>query len=44
MSEEELNSLKKLLAENYANKAINEANKIWDDRYLSDNDMENWLH
>lgn len=44
MTEDELNELKKLLAENYANKAISEADKIWSDRDLSDSDMENWLH
>lgn len=44
MSEEELNELKKLLAENYAKKAICEADKIWSERNFSDNEMENWLY
>ncbi len=44
MSEEELDELKKLLAENYARKAINEADRIWSEKKLSDSDMENWLN
>lgn len=44
MSEEELNELKKLLADNYARKAISEADKIWNEKNLSDSDMEKWLH
>jgi arsenate reductase-like glutaredoxin family protein len=44
MSEEELTDLKKLLAENYAQKAIREADRIWKERNFSDSDMENWLH
>lgn len=44
MSEEELDELKKLLAENYARKAINEADRIWSEKNLSDSDMEKWLN
>lgn len=44
MSDEELNELKKLLADNYAKKAIIEADKIWSEKKLSDKDMEKWLH
>lgn len=44
VSEEELDELKKLLAENYARKAINEANKIFSEKKLSDSDMERWLN
>ncbi len=44
MSEEELKELKEILAHNYSQKAINEANSIWDERHLSDSDMENWLN
>jgi len=44
ISEEELIDLKKLLAENYAKKAIVAADKIWTEKSLSDSDMERWLH
>lgn len=44
MSEEELNELKKILAENYARKAIREADKIWSEGNFTESDMENWLH
>lgn len=44
MSGEELNELKKLLADNYAKKAIINADKIWSGKKLSDKDMEKWLH
>lgn len=44
MSEEELNDLKRLLAENYAKKAVSEADEIWKEKNLSDGDMEKWLH
>ena len=39
MKEDELNELKKLIAENYAKKAIKEADKIWVEENLSDTDM-----
>lgn len=44
MNEEELNELKKLLADSYAKKAVSEADKIWSEKNLSDSDMEKWLH
>lgn len=44
MSEEELNELKDMLAQNYSKKAISESDSIWDERHLSDSDMENWLN
>lgn len=44
MSEEELNELKRYLAENYARKAIREANKIWSEKKFSDSDMEDWIN
>jgi predicted metal-binding transcription factor (methanogenesis marker protein 9) len=43
MSEEELIDLKKLLAENYAQKSVEEADKIWKEKGLSDSDMKNWI-
>ena len=44
MSEEELIELKKILAENYAKKAIREADKVWSENNFSDSDMGNWLN
>ena len=44
MSEEELNELKNLLAQNYAKKAIHEADMLWNEKSLSDVDMEKWLN
>lgn len=43
LSEQELLDLKNLLAKFYADKAINQADKIWDEKKLSDEDMDNWL-
>jgi hypothetical protein len=42
LNEEELQELKKLLAENYAKKAVNEADSIWEKKQLSDKDMDRW--
>ncbi len=39
-----MKELKKILADNYARKAIKEADGIWVKNNLSDNDMENWLN
>ncbi len=39
MSEEELIDLKKLLAGNYAQKAVEEADRVWKERGFSDNNM-----
>lgn len=44
MSETELNDLKLLLAKYFAEKAIEEADKIWDERNYSDDHMEDWLN
>ncbi len=42
--EDELNELKAVLAKFYAEKAIREADWLWDERNLSDRDMEKWLN
>jgi hypothetical protein len=44
LNEEELQELKKLLAEYYAKKAVNEADNIWEKKKLSNEDMEQWLN
>ncbi|OQX21306.1 MAG: hypothetical protein BWK80_33870 [Desulfobacteraceae bacterium IS3] len=44
LNEEELNELKSLLAKFYADKAVREADRLWDERNLSGWDMEKWLH
>ncbi|MDM8523036.1 hypothetical protein QUF80_06640 [Desulfococcaceae bacterium HSG8] len=44
LDESELNELKTVLARFYAEKAIREADRIWDERNLSDRDMEKWLN
>lgn len=41
---QELLSVKQVLADFFANKAIEEADKIWDEKNLSDQVMESWLH
>lgn len=43
LNEQDLNELKLLLAHFYANKAIQQADKIWDERQLSPTNMEQWL-
>lgn len=44
LDHQELLKLKQLLANYFADKAINEADQIWDDQNLSDELMESWLH
>lgn len=41
---QELLGLKQILADFFAQKAINEADKIWDEQNLSDETMETWLN
>lgn len=41
---QELLSLKQILADFFARKAINEADKVWDKQNLSDEQMESWLN
>ena len=44
LSEKELSELKDVLSKFYADKAINKANEIWDEKGLTDADMEKWLN
>jgi hypothetical protein len=44
LSEKELAELKDLLSRFYADKAISQADLIWDEKGLTDEDMENWLN
>ena len=44
LSAADLQELKDMLAHFYAEKAIAKANEIWDERGLTDTDMEHWLN
>ncbi|OQW91802.1 MAG: hypothetical protein BWK79_16085 [Beggiatoa sp. IS2] len=44
LNQQDLNELKLLLAHFYANKAIQQADKIWDEQQFSPTEMENWLN
>jgi len=44
LSDEELVELKAVLANFYAEKATSEADRIWDERGLTNKDMETWLN
>ncbi len=44
LTEDDLNELKVMLAQFYARRAIQEADRIWDERHLTHDDMETWLH
>lgn len=44
LDDQELVSLKQILADFFARKAIAEADRIWDEQNLSDQMMESWLH
>ena len=44
LSDKELAELKDVLAKFYADKAISKANEIWDEKGLTDADMEKWLN
>ncbi len=44
LSDKDLEDLKNLLARFYTEKAIDRANAIWDEKGLTDADMEKWLH
>ncbi len=41
---QELVSLKQILADFFARKVVDEADKLWDEQNLSDEMMESWLH
>jgi hypothetical protein len=44
LSDKEFAELKDVLAKFYADKAISKANEIWDEKGLTDADMEKWLN
>ena len=44
LNEDELIALKTLLANYFAQKAIQEADKIWNERNLSNQEMDKWLN
>jgi len=44
LTEKDLTALKKLLAKFYAERAIQTADQIWDQKKLSNKDMEAWLN
>ena len=44
MERQELLELKQVLANFFAQKAIKEADEIWDEQNLTDADMESWLN
>jgi len=44
LSEKELSELKGLLAKFYADKVMDEADELWDERGLTNEDMDNWLN
>ena len=43
LSNEELNDFKIFLAQFFAKKAIQEADKVWEEKNFSHQDMEKWL-
>jgi hypothetical protein len=43
-SENELAELKDLISRFYADKAISQADAIWDQKGLTDEDMDKWLN
>jgi hypothetical protein len=44
MSEADLEELKNVLAKFYADKAIAAANAVWDQKGLTNDDMDTWLN
>lgn len=44
LSDKELMELKDMLAKFYSDKATSQADAIWDERGLSDDDMDKWLN
>ena len=44
LSDRDLEELKDILAKFYSDRAIFKANEIWDERGLTDADMEAWLN
>lgn len=43
LADEELQEVKQLLARFFARKAIDEADRVWDERGLTNEDMDTWL-
>lgn len=44
LTEEDLKEIKTMLAQFYAQRAIREADRIWDEKHLTNDDMEQWLN
>lgn len=44
IEEQDLKDLKTILAEYFAKKSIKEADKIWTEKELSNQDMDRWLN
>lgn len=44
MERQELLELKQVLANFFAQKAVDEADRIWDEQHLTDDEMEAWLN
>ena len=44
LSESELNELKKVIADFYAQKSIQLANHVWNEKNLTSKDMDVWLN
>lgn len=42
--DEDLSKIKKILADYFADKAVSEANKAWEEKGLTSDDMEKWLN
>ena len=43
-SEEELNEIRTIIGQYYANKAIAEANRLWDERGYTQQTMDDWMN
>ena len=43
ISDDELFEMKNILAKFFADKAITAANRVWDEKKLTNNDMNEWL-
>ena len=44
LNETDLKELKEALAQFYAQKSIQAANQVWDDKKLTQQEMDNWLN
>ncbi len=44
VSDSEIGELKAVIANFYANKAIQRADEIWDEKGLTNDDMDKWLN